>query len=61
MKYDDNYYDLDDDFIDDGDLEINHDEMVSEIMYSHSVEPDNQGDFEEEEDKHDGTHDGIAA
>ena len=34
VKYDDNYYDLDDDFIDDGDLEINHDEMVSEMMFS---------------------------
>lgn len=33
LKYDDNYYDLDDDFIDDGDLEINHDEMVSEMLY----------------------------
>lgn len=31
-KYDDNFYDLDDDFIDDGDLEVNHDEMVSEIL-----------------------------
>lgn len=32
-KYDDNYYDLDDDFIDDNDLDINHDEMVTEMLY----------------------------
>ena len=31
-KYDDNYYDLDDDFIDDDELDINHDEMVSEMV-----------------------------
>ncbi|CDW75095.1 UNKNOWN [Stylonychia lemnae] len=31
-KYDDNYYDLDDDFIDDEELEINQDEMVAEMI-----------------------------
>jgi len=51
VKYDDNFYDLDDEFIDDGDLEFNHEEMVSEYMYSQSVEPDNQDDFEEDEEE----------
>eukprot|EP00347_Sterkiella_histriomuscorum_P010288 403376879 len=36
-KYQDNFYDLDDEFIDDNDLEINHDEMISEMFDQSNV------------------------
>lgn len=58
-KYDDNYYDLDDGFIDDGDLEINHDEMVTDMLFdnqsnvlSHtSGQPEDPNELDGEEGK----------
>lgn len=52
IKYDDNYYDLDDDFIDDGDLELNHDDMASDMYYGadSSLLPMNSSKPDEEEE-----------
>jgi hypothetical protein len=53
VKYDDNFYDLDDEFIDDGDLEMNQDEMATELLYGpeSSLYINSQKDFVDEEGK----------